>query len=386
MINRKISQAITNTKKSVLLLGPRQSGKSTLLRSMKPDLVINLSDEEVFLPFASSPSELRARISAQHFDSNKQSLIMIDEVQRIPSLLNTIQAIIDESGNSIKFLLSGSSARKLKRGNANLLPGRVINFSLGPILSSEMNYELDTDKALSFGTLPGILTEENKTEAKQILASYSAGYLKEEIQAEALTRDIQGFSRFLKAISSWGSELIDYTKISSQAMISRQSVTRYFDILEDTMLFNRLPAFSKSSRIRLTQHPKLYAFDTGVYNGMLNNFTVSQDRIGAIFENLIYSQLKTSLDSEQISYRLSYYLTTQGAEVDFILEKDNEVFAIEVKSAREINKINLNGFKSFESFYGGKFEKFIFYNGVISKNIEDVKLRPWQIGLKEIGL
>lgn len=386
MISRKISQHIKNTKKSILLLGPRQSGKSTLLKSIKPNLIINLADEEEFLRFTNNPSELRARLSTLSQTSNNQSLVMIDEVQRIPSLLNTIQAIIDESNNSLKFLLSGSSARKLKRGNANLLPGRVINFSLGPIISSEVNYDLDTDLALSFGTLPGILTEERKIEAKQILSSYSAGYLKEEIQAEALTRDILGFSRFLKAISSWGAELIDYTKISSQAMISRQSITRFFDILEDTMLFNRLPSFSKSNRIKLTQHPKLYAFDVGVYNGMLNNFKASPDRIGALFETLIYSQLKVSLESESIDYRLSYYLTSQGAEVDFILEKESEVFAIEVKSASEINKINSNGFKSFSSFYGKNFHKLILYKGKTSKNIEDIRIRPWQEGLREIGL
>jgi predicted AAA+ superfamily ATPase len=386
MLIRKIAQSIKNTKKSILLLGPRQTGKSTLLRSMEPDLIINLADEEVYLSFVSNPAELRLRISSLKSKSNNPLLIMIDEVQRIPSLLNTVQAIIDETSIPPKFLLSGSSARKLKRGNSNLLPGRVINFSLGPIISSEMDYQLDTNLALSFGTLPGIITEANQSEAKQVLKSYSSSYLKEEIQAEALTKDIQGFSRFLKAVTSWGSELIDYTKISSQAMISRQSVSRYFDILEDTMVYHRLPAFSKSTRVKLIQHPKLYAFDIGVYNGMLGNFKASVDRIGALFETLIISQLKTSLEAGLTEYRLSFYLTAQGAEVDFILEKDNEVFAIEVKSASEINKVKITGFNSFSSFYGKPIHKYVFYNGKVSKNIDDILIRPWQEGFKEIGI
>jgi predicted AAA+ superfamily ATPase len=385
MISRKILQDIENTKKSVLLLGPRQSGKSTLLKLLKPDLTINLADEEVFLPFASNPAELRSRISAITA-TKEHSLIMIDEVQRIPSLLNTLQALIDEHGSALKFLLSGSSARKLKRGNANLLPGRLINFNLGPITSSELDYTLDTEKALSIGTLPGIISDVNSKEAKQVLKTYAATYIKEEIQAEALTKDIQGFSRFLKMVGSWSAEILDYSKVASLAQVTRQSVTRYFDILEDTLIFTRLTPFAKSNRIKLIQHPKLYSFDVGVLNGLLENYTVSQDRVGLLFENLIFTQLNTSAQNSQSEYRLSFFNTTQGAEVDFILEINGEVFAIQVKSSTQINKPDNRGFESFQRFYSKPFKRFIFYRGNVSKDFENVSIRPWQIGLKEIGL
>lgn len=385
MISRKILQEIRNTNKSILLLGPRQSGKSTLLKLLKPDLVINLADEEVFLPFASNPAELRSRLLALK-NRNEHILIMIDEVQRIPSLLNTIQALIDENQSGMKFLLSGSSARKLKRGNANLLPGRLINFNLGPIVSSELDYVLDTEKALSLGTLPGIITNASFKEAKQVLKTYAATYVKEEIQAEALTKDIQGFSRFLKIVGSWSAEILDYSKVASLAQVTRQSTTRYFDILEDTLIFTRLSPFAKSNRIKLVQHPKLYSFDVGVLNGLLDNYTASQDRVGSLFENLIFTQLHTSAQYTQSEYRLSFYNTSQGAEVDFILELNREVFAIQVKSSTHINKIDARGFDSFQRFYSKPFKRYILYRGNISKDAENVLIRPWQIGLREIGL
>jgi uncharacterized protein len=151
--------------------------------------------------------------------------------------------------------------------------------SLGPICSAEFNYALGTARALSLGTLPGILMEPDSSAAQKTLLSYAAVYLREEIQAEALTRNVEGFARFLSVVASWSSTHVDYTKIASRAALSRQTVTRYFEILEDTLVFHRIDPFAKGSRLKLVQHPKFFMFDVGVLNGLLNNFVVSQDRI-----------------------------------------------------------------------------------------------------------
>ena len=192
MIIRNVSPLLDASKKSVLLLGPRQTGKSTLVRALKPDLAVNLADESEYLSFARNPREIHERLLAQTYKT-----VFIDEIQRLPGLLNTVQSILDEGSRKTKFYLTGSSARKLKHGKANLLPGRVHSYLLGPLAASEMGYNVDTKKALSIGTLPGIWTDKDPAQREKTLRSYAATYLKEEIQAEALTRNVEGFSRFL---------------------------------------------------------------------------------------------------------------------------------------------------------------------------------------------
>lgn len=383
MLTRLIRGQILSSKKSILLLGPRQVGKSTLLQSLNPDLTINLADQEVYLQFASNPGELRSRVES--LDSSKPTMVFVDEVQRVATLLNTVQAIVDER-KKIRFLLSGSSARKLRRGNANLLPGRIHTYNLGPIISAEADYLIDSKKALTIGTLPGIMTDEDSSAAQKTLRSYAATYLKEEIQAESLSRNLEGFARFLKVVASWSATLADYSKVASQAMISRQSVARYFEILEDTLIFHRIDAFSNSPRRKLIQHPKFYLFDVGVLNGLLDNFVVSSDRIGVLFETLIVSQILASLSARDLSGRLSFFLTEGGAEVDLILEMGTTVHCIEVKSATNITDLDTRGFESFKKFYNKPFNRYIFYAGKDQKTIKEVSIMPWQSGLKAIGL
>ena len=383
MLSRRLNQLILNTKKSVLLLGPRQTGKSTLIRQTLPDLSINFADEETYLQFVASAGELRNRLGGSMLTNG--GVVFIDEIQRIPSVLNTVQALVDEHKN-LKFYLTGSSARKLRRGHANLLPGRIHTYQLGPIVTGEVNYALDTEKVLQIGTLPGILTDEDSASARKTLRSYAATYLKEEIQAEALTRNVEGFARFLNVVTSWSGSLVDYTKIASLAMVSRQSVTRYFDILQDTLIFQRLGPFTKSSKLKLIQHPKAYIFDVGVLNGLLDNFTISDDRVGLLFETLILSQIQASLYSLDKESRISFYLTEGGAEVDFIVEHSGTVFCIEVKSATHITSLDTRGFESFKRFYGKPHKRIVLYRGTLKKEIDEVMVLPWQEGLREMGL
>ncbi len=381
MIKRTLAEKIAKSKKSVLLLGPRQTGKSTLMRSLKPDLTINLAREETYLEFARNSSELEERLSGEQYKT-----VLIDEIQRLPSMLNTIQAILDESASPPKFYLTGSSARKLKRGKANLLPGRIHAYELGSLTAHELKYSIDIKQALSTGTLPGIWTEESRKERQKTLQSYAAAYLKEEIQAEALTRNVEGFSRFLFLSAAESGKFLDMEKLSSEAQIVRQSAARYFDILTDTLIIRRCEPFSKSLRKRLILRPKFFFFDCGVLNGLIENFTVSQDRIGMLFEHLIFNQIMDSAHAKDSQVRISSYRTSNGAEVDFILEIAGEVIAAEVKASKNIRSADTRGFKSFAEYYDKKHRSYIVYMGNISKTVNGVRVLPWQKFLQEIGL
>ena len=259
MIARTLGPILAASKKSFLLLGPRQTGKSTLVSSLNPDVEINLAHEPTFLEFLRNPSELeqRLRLYRDHIS------VFIDEVQRLPSLLNTVQFLLDQPKSRFKFYLTGSSARKLRRGQANLLPGRIHTYTLGPLSCGELGYALDVRQALSFGTLPGIWVEEDNKTREKTLRSYAATYLKEEVQAESLARNLEGFARFLNIVGGWAGQYLDLAKIATAAYIARQTAVRYFEVLEDCLLVRRVDAFAKSLTRRLVQHPKFFFFDVG---------------------------------------------------------------------------------------------------------------------------
>lgn len=381
MIPRNLEKSLLSSKQNLLLLGPRQTGKSTLVHALKPDLEINFADQATYLSFAKNPRELEERLGG-----TRAKNIFIDEVQRLPSVLNTIQVLIDKNPGWFKFYLTGSSARKLKRGHANLLPGRVHLHYLSPLVTSELGHEMDSGEALTSGTLPGIWSEKEHEEKHRTLRSYASTYIKEEIQAESLTRNLEGFSRFLFVIAAEAGKFLDLSKLSRESAVPRQSIVRYFEILEDTLIVNRSETFSKSTRRRLIQAPRFFFFDTGVLNGLLENFSVSSDRIGMLFEHLIFNQLVGSALSRDQSFRISSYRTEHGAEVDFLFELSGKMYAIEVKASKNIVKLDTRGFRSFSEYYGKKHESVVLYLGNITKRIGGIDIFPWQVFLKKIGL
>src|SRR5450432_725623 len=384
MLTRRLAARLRGSKTSTLLLGPRQTGKSTLIRSLAPDLAFNLADEGVFLRFASNPDELRARLAAR--PGRTRTTVFIDEIQRLPSLLNTVQAVLDEDPVRYRFLLTGSSARKLRRGNANLLPGRVHAYQLGPIVAGEVDYRLVGKDVLSTGTLPGILTEDDSEHRRKTLSSYAATYLREEIQAEALSRSLEGFSRFLAVVAEVSGRFLDVAKLAAAAMVPRASVARWVEVLEDTLLVRRVGSFAKSTTRRLVQHPKLYFFDGGVLNGLLGNFEVSADRIGFLFEHLVANQILDAAASLDRPVRVSTFRTEHGAEVDFIVEWDKRVWAIECKAGVRVRGAELGGLARFANYYGKRHEARVWYLGAEARVEGGVKVLPWQEGLKEMGL
>jgi predicted AAA+ superfamily ATPase len=384
MLTRRIAARLRRGKASVLLLGPRQTGKSTLMRSLAPDLTFNLADEEVFLRFASNPGELRARLGAR--PGRARTTVFLDEVQRLPSVLNTVQAVLDEEPARYRFLLTGSSARKLRRGNANLLPGRVHAYQLGPIAAAEMAYRLPAREVLSTGTLPGVLTENDPEHRRKTLSSYAATYLREEIQAESLSRSLEGFSRFLTVVAEASGRFLDVAKLAAAAMVPRASVARWVEVLEDTLLVRRVGSFAKSTTRRLVQHPKLYFFDGGVLNGLLGNFEVSADRLGFLFEHLVANQILDSAASLDLPVRLSTFRTEHGAEVDFIVEWDRRVWAIECKSGARVRGTDLGGLARFADYFGKRHEARVWTLGPEARAEAGVLVLPWQEGLREMGL
>lgn len=383
MITRQLESTLRRSKKSILLLGPRQTGKSTLISGFSPDLAINLAHEATYLDFTRNPLELEERIASFH--RSKPLSVFIDEVQRLPSLLNTIQVLLDKPENKIKFMLTGSSARKLKRGNANLLPGRIHTFSLGPLVASELSYQMDIRQALAYGSLPGIWTEGDTLSKEKTLRSYAGTYLKEEVQAESLTRNLEGFSRFLNIAAQWAGHFLDLSRMASAAQVARQSAVRYFEILEDCLIVHRSEAFSRSLSRRLVQHPKFYFFDLGVLNGLLGNFQASGDRIGLLFEHWIFTQILHSSHAFDREIRISSFRTEHGAEVDLIVETGGKLFVLELKASRNVGPSDLSGLKHLATFFGKKHRPFVLYLGEQPKKIEGIEILPWQSGLKEMG-
>ncbi|MGE3758607.1 MAG: ATP-binding protein [Pseudobdellovibrionaceae bacterium] len=344
MIKRLITPFLASSRKSILLLGPRQTGKSTLIKQLDPEIQINLADQAVFTRFLGDPGLLRRSVGLS-------KSIMIDEIQRIPSLLNTVQALIDENKER-RFFLTGSSARKLRRGEANLLPGRIHSYSLGPLIPLELEENFDEIKACRRGLLPDPYLEVDERSWQKTLRTYAATYLREEIQAEALTRNLEGFSRFFNVAAAWSGDFLDFAKMSSLASIERTSAKRYFEILEDTLIAYRLEAFAKSEKVRLIQHPRFYFFDVGVLNGVMGNFTVSPDRLGRLWEHLVIQTIRATAQALDKDVRMSVFRTAGGAEVDLILEDGSDLFAIEIKAAKKVSAMDFRGFAAFSGFVG----------------------------------
>jgi predicted AAA+ superfamily ATPase len=380
MYPRLAAEKIRKTTRSVLLLGPRQTGKSTLIKDLNPDLSVNLAFEQVFLDYSAQPNLIEKVLERE-----QPRTVFIDEVQRIPSLLNTVQGVLDQNPRKYRFYLTGSSARKLRRGRANLLPGRVVQYQLGPLIWEELGNDLDLDDALAFGTLPGVVSENESGIRQDLLRTYASTYLKEEVQAEALTREIEGFARFLFVAASKSGEFLDFSKMGSLAGITQKTSSRFFEILEDTLIVNRLNAYAVNETRRLVRHPKFYFFDNGVLNGLLKNFTLSEDRRGFLFEHFVVNQIMTANSTLGEPARLSTYRTEFGSEVDLLIEKDNDVLALEIKSGARLTTADSSGLKSFSSLRHRKGTRrfVLLYAGSRAYNEDSIEVLPWRQGLSE---
>jgi len=381
MVPRLVSDLIARSPKSVLLLGPRQVGKSTLVANLKPGLTINFNDDKTYLDFKSNPNELRERLATY----SELESVLIDEVQRHPTILNTVQTIIDDKQTrSPKFYLTGSSARKLKRGQANLLPGRIFSYELGPLCAAELDYNLDVVRALKFGCLPEPYLSESDSFCEKLLTTYSGVYLKEEIQAEALTRNLDGFSRFVISAAQFSGLTLDFSKLAKQAKIDRKACSRFYELLEDTLIATRLEVFEGTAS-DIKKRPKFYFFDTGVLNGLLGNFTASSDRKGRLFEHLVINQVISSAKARDIPIKVSYFRTLGGYEVDLILQIRGKTYAVEIKSG-QVNHFDAANLELFREHYKDVDNLFLVTTDDTDRKIGRVSIKNVSSFLREVGL
>lgn len=375
MIKRILDPQISKTPKSVLLLGPRQTGKTTLLKSLKPDLIINLAREREFQEHLTNPGLIEDLMELK-----KPKLVFVDEIQRIPSLLNTIQALIDDTAT--RFLITGSSARKLKRGHSNLLPGRIVNRVLFPLTVRELDYKVNGWQALRYGFLPGIVSEEDDSIKEDILSSYVSNYLKEEIQQEALTRNLTGYSVFIHCLTEWVGRELDYSKIATKNKLNRFSVHRFFEILEDTLLGQRISSWTFDENLKSVKHPKFYFFDNGVMNGIHRQFEPTSFELGLCCETIIYNQILALLSYTNKPFNISYFRTHSGVEVDFIVEFGKSLLAIEVKATDKLGADDVRHLKWLKEKHS-KLEVVLLHFGKKNFKVDGVWCLNWLEGLKK---
>ena len=323
--------------KSYFLFGPRATGKSTLIKMQlsKNTKIINLLDNTLYLRLTTSPGELESIIVAEDY----HGLVVIDEVQRIPELLNDVHRLIEDKG--FTFLLTGSSARKLKRNQANLLAGRARQAALFPLTFAEIP-EFNLEQYLRFGGIPMIYSSDAPQDD---LYAYVNTYLKEEIQAEALVRELPAFTQFLHFSAVTSGKMINFTNISNDVAVNATTVREYYHLLEDTFIGFMLPAWTKSVKRKAISTAKFYYFDIGVKNTLagIKNIEPESDIYGNAFEHFIACELRAYISYRRKHATLSYWQSKTGYEVDFIIDSD---IAIEVKSAKRIHDKHLKGLKA----------------------------------------
>lgn len=361
-------------KESCFFWGPRQSGKSTLLKKRFPhapyyDLL--LSDE--FERLNRKPSLLREELIA----NPPVASVIVDEVQKIPQLLDEIQWLI--VNKKIQFILCGSSARKLKRGSGNLLGGRALRYELFPLVSQEIP-KFDLLRALNNGCLPRHYLADHP---EPMGRSYVGDYLKEEIAAEALTRNVPAFARFLEAASFSNGEVVNFTNIARECGVSSPTVKEYFQILVDTLLARFVPAFQKRSKRRVVQAPKFYLFDVGVANTLLKRgkITVGSEIFGRAFEHFIFQEITAHSHYSGLEYPVSYWRTTSGFEVDFIL--GDRTVALEVKGVPEVHTQHLRSLNAFREEYHPK-KAIVVSLDAKPRDVGGITVLPWKKFLADL--
>ncbi len=358
-------------KNSLFLWGARQTGKTTLLTHRYPGhLYFDLLLSDVFERYSRNPELLREEVLAYR---GRQPVI-IDEIQRIPSLLNEVHWLI--VNKEVQFILSGSSPRKILRSDENLLGGRAIRYELYPLIMKEIP-DFNLLRALNNGLLPRHYLSD---ESQKLISAYVGSYLQDEIMAEAKIRNISSFNRFLEAAAFSNGEIVNYSNIATECGVSSPTVKEYFQILEDTLIGRFLPSFQKKPKRRIIQSPRFFFFDVGIANYLLKRKAIEQgsEAFGKAFEHYIYHEIYAHSHYSQLNYLLSYWRTTSGMEVDFILG-DHEI-AVEVKATRQANNRHLKGLKKFSEEY--KVEKLILVtNDPLPRKSGNCDILPWNMFL-----
>lgn len=334
--------------RSFFLFGPRSTGKSTLLKKILPESKaawIDLLDPEQERSLSQSPSRLTAFLK-QESETKKRPWVVIDEIQKVPELLSIVQQFIQKK--EFHFALTGSSARKLKRGAANLLGGRASWFELSSLTHLELKEHFQLDKVLHWGSLPEIF-ELNDSDRTHLLKAYCHIYLKEEVVAEQLVRKVQPFRNFLELVALQNVQIVNYSKFAQNCGTDVTTIQTYFEILQDTLIGFQLPPFHRSIRKRQRKNPKFYLFDTGVTRAMAGQIEIplhpKTSPYGKLFEQFIIIEIHKLLKCYEKDWRLSYLTSKDGAEIDLIIEKPSALLALEIKSYTQVDEKEVRSFE-----------------------------------------
>lgn len=374
---------------SFFLFGPRGTGKSTLLRRMFPEqdyYWIDLLNPEIETRYLLSPSTMFNDWQMASDQQRTNGWIIIDEIQKVPRLLDVVHLGIENHG--LKFAMTGSSARKLRYGGSNLLAGRAVTFELHPFSSLELGNNLVVEDAINYGTLPRSLAlRDNPIERKRFLYSYVNTYLREEIQAEGFIRKFEPFRNFLPIAATASGTIINMTKMARQIGINSTTVQRYFSILEDTLLGFYLPSFNRSIRTGYARNPKFYFFDTGVLRAasqnLDNHLTPSTYEFGRLFEHMVLLDILKVSSAAEKHYSFSYLRTERGLEIDVIATRGNELLAIEIKSTTDPDLIDIRKYARLAKSIDGC-QPYIFCRTNRPSLQEGVKIVPWRQGVEQL--
>ena len=365
------------TSQSFFLFGPRGTGKSTWLKQHYTDAeLIDLLAPETFRRYSARPERLR-----EVTRGSKSKTIIIDEVQKIPELLDVVHELIEEKAE-FQFVLTGSSARKLKRTGVDLLAGRAVVKTMHPFMAAELGESFSLTKSLQIGLVPLI---ERSPDPQETLSSYAALYLKEEVQMEGMVRNIGAFSRFLEAISFSHGSTLNVSEVARECQVKRKTVDNYLAVLDDLLLSFRLPVFSRRAKRHLVSHPKFYYFDSGVFRSLRPTGPLDspQEIDGAGLEGLVAQHLRAWIAYSTKACTLSYWRTKSGNEVDFVLYGQDTFWAIEVKNSAKINSKMLKGLTAFQEDYP-EAKALLLYRGHERLSINNILCLPCEKFLRNL--
>lgn len=358
----------TKPRKSCFLFGPRGTGKTWWLKHTFPDAIyLDLLESDLYMDLLARPQRLEELIPPEY-----NGWIIIDEVQKLPELLNEVHRLIES--RRLTFILTGSSARSLRRKGVNLLAGRALTYHLYPLTCKELGSRFVLKDSLKYGHLPAVFSE---ADPLKYLNSYIHTYLKEEVQQEGLTRNLSGFARFLEIASLSQGQVINMTEIAREISVQRKVVENFFSIAEDLLLSYQLPVFTRRAKRRLISHSKFYFFDVGVFRSLRPRGPLdsSEEIEGAALETLVLQEMKAINDYFDLGYHLHFWRTSNQVEVDFILYGPKGFIACEVKRANKISKNDLRGLKAFKEDYP-EAQLFLFYSGSRREYIDDIRIIP----------
>lgn len=374
------------TRESFFLFGARGTGKSTLLRShfSKGNVVwVDLLDPGTEDELVRRPQSLAEKLKAM---PKKPSVVVIDEIQKVPKLLDVVQHLIDT--RRIRFALTGSSARKLKAGGANLLAGRAFNFELFPLTHQELGPKFSLSDALAWGTLPKIAALKSDMARARFLQAYTQNYLKEEIWGEHLVRKLEPFRRFVEVAAQANGKIVNYARIAADVLADEKTVKTYFEVIEETLLGYQLESFHHSFRKRLSSHPKFYFFDLGVARSLARRLSVPLVEgtydFGNAFEQFVIVEALRLHRYNFREYRFSYLRTNADAEVDLVIERPaKKVALVEIKSATQPTDADVSTVARLAKDMGNA-EAYCLCRVETAREINGVRVFPWHQGLREL--